>query len=128
MHTLIARMTGTASRSYDVLRIPSLIGILVLGCSIACAQATSGQTSVPPAPAPSAQSFPPELPPVDLKSLPQNLFLDQAHFWSTPFRMKQSQWQWAVPLALVGAGMLASDTAIEQHVPTNPSTVSHAVT
>jgi len=42
--------------------------------------------------------------------------------------MSQSQWQWTVPIAFVGAGLLASDTAIEGHVPTNPSTVSRAVT
>ena len=33
-----------------------------------------------------------------------------------------------VPLAFAGAALVASDTAIEKHVPTNPSTVSHAVT
>ena len=66
--------------------------------------------------------------PVDLRSLPRNLFTDQRTFWTTPFRMTAHQWQWTVPLAFVGAGLLASDTAIEEHVPTNPSTVSHAVT
>ena len=42
--------------------------------------------------------------------------------------MSVSEWQWTVPLAFVGAGLLASDTAIEKHVPTDPSTVSHATT
>jgi membrane-associated phospholipid phosphatase len=42
--------------------------------------------------------------------------------------MTQSQWQWTVPLALVGTGLLASDTAIEEHVPTSKTTASHAVT
>ncbi|HEX3742022.1 MAG TPA: capsule assembly Wzi family protein [Terriglobales bacterium] len=42
--------------------------------------------------------------------------------------MTARQWQSTVPLVFVGAGLLASDTAIEEHVPTNPSTVSHAVT
>jgi hypothetical protein len=77
-----------------------------------------------------SQPKPPDfsLPPVDLKSLPRNLFLDQKSFWSTPFHMTRSEWQWTVPLAFVGAGLLASDTAIERHAPTTPSTVSHAVT
>lgn len=66
--------------------------------------------------------------PVPLRSLPRNIFEDQKKFWTTPFHMTQSQWQWTVPLAFVGAGLLASDTAIEEHVPTNPTTVSHAVT
>ena len=69
-----------------------------------------------------------QLKPVDLKSLPRNLFVDQKTFWTTPFHMTTAEWQWTVPLAFVGAGMLASDTAIEKHVPTNPTTVSHAVT
>jgi len=42
--------------------------------------------------------------------------------------MTQAEWQWTVPLAFAGAVMLASDTAIEKHVPTSPTTVSHAVT
>jgi hypothetical protein len=94
----------------------------------ASAQATHDTSSLPASPPAGAQSLSPALPPVDLKSLPQNLFLDQKHFWTTPFRMTQAQWQWTVPLAFVGAGFLASDTAIQQHVPTDPSTVSHAIT
>ena len=42
--------------------------------------------------------------------------------------MTTAEWQWTVPIAFIGAGILASDTAIERHVPTNPTTVSHAVT
>src|ERR1700724_2410967 len=63
-----------------------------------------------------------------LKSLPRNIFLDQKDFWSTPFHMTQSQWRWTVPLAFTGAGLLASDTAVEKHVPTTRSTVLHAGT
>lgn len=42
--------------------------------------------------------------------------------------MNESNWQWAVPLVAVGAGIVASDQSIENHVPTNPSLVSHAAT
>lgn len=85
---------------------------------------------------PNAESRPPQtkpssevsLPPVDLKSLPRNLFTDQKTLWTTPFRMNTQDWQWTVPVAFVGAISLASDTAIEKHAPTTPSTVSHAVT
>lgn len=66
--------------------------------------------------------------PLALTSLPRNIIRDQTTFWTTPFRMTQSQWQWTVPLALLGTGLLASDTAIEQHVPTSKTTASHAVT
>jgi membrane-associated phospholipid phosphatase len=66
--------------------------------------------------------------PLDLKSLPRNLFQDQKNFWLTPFHMNTADLHWAVPLAFAGAALVASDTAIEKHVPTNPTTVSHAVT
>ncbi|MGA9389837.1 MAG: capsule assembly Wzi family protein [Candidatus Sulfotelmatobacter sp.] len=78
----------------------------------------------PPSPTPEVQSPGP----VDLKSLPRNLFVDQKKLWSTPFHMSEAQLHWAVPLAFAGAALVASDTAIEKHVPTNPATVSHAVT
>lgn len=65
---------------------------------------------------------------VDLKSLPRNLFFDQKRFWTTPLHMTAAEFQWTVPMAFVVAGSLASDTALERHVPTTPATVSHAVT
>lgn len=114
------------------LRLPKLLicrslvaGSLVVGCLTASAQRPPNAPSPPQKPENSYEFSPP---PVDLKSLPRNLFTDQKAFWSTPFRMTAAQWQWTVPLAFVGAGLLASDTAIEDHVPTNPSTMSHAVT
>lgn len=67
-------------------------------------------------------------PSISLKSLPKNILIDQTKFWTTPFHMSQSQWQWTVPLTFVGAGLLASDTAIEKHVPTSHTTTSRAVT
>jgi len=73
-------------------------------------------------------SFDLQVPPVTLKSLPRNIFVDQKNFWAAPFHMTQSQWQWTVPLAFLGAGLLASDTAIEKHVPASSSTASSAVT
>ena len=42
--------------------------------------------------------------------------------------MTDSDLHWAIPLAFAGAALIASDTAIEKHVPTDPSTVSHAAT
>jgi membrane-associated phospholipid phosphatase len=107
-----------------------LVTTLVLVTTLANAQTPAEEKGPAPQtpPAPQMQPFQVELPPVDLKSLPRNLFTDQKNFWLTPFHMSTSQWQWTVPLAFVGAGLLASDTAIEKHAPTNPSTVSHAVT
>src|ERR1700704_5585862 len=66
--------------------------------------------------------------PVDIKSLPKNLFLDQKHFFTAPFHMNEKQMEWAIPAILVGAGLIASDKNLEKHVPTNPTTVSRADT
>jgi membrane-associated phospholipid phosphatase len=66
--------------------------------------------------------------PVDIKSLPKNLFLDQKAFFTAPFHMTQKQWEWAVPSVLFGAVLIASDRSLEKHVPTSPTTVSRAVT
>ena len=122
-----------------LLRTSWLLPILALG-SLTASYLTAGglaaraQTAGDEKPEPASPQKPPakplelQLKPVDLKSLPLNLFVDQKTFWTTPFHMTTAEWQWTVPLAFVGAGMLASDTAIEKHVPTNPTTVSHAVT
>ena len=114
----------------QILRCFAVTSVLLLGCGMACAQAPAGAYSPTPPPAPTggAQSLQFDLPPVGINSLPRNLFQDQKQFWLTPFHLTQKQWQWTVPLAFVGAGLLASDTAIENHVPGSPTTVAHAVT
>lgn len=66
--------------------------------------------------------------PVDLKSLPKNLFLDQKEFWTAPVHMSQKQWEWTVPALILGGSLIKADNNIENHVPTTKSTVSHAVT
>jgi membrane-associated phospholipid phosphatase len=81
-----------------------------------------------PSPQRAGQLSLPPLAPVDLKSLPRNIFADQKNFVSAPFHMTDSDLHWAIPLAFAGAALIASDTAIEKHVPTDPSTVSHAAT
>lgn len=117
-----------ARRTTKALLKSWLPAAMILGCScIACAQdpADKNDSARPPAPAVTSLDL---MGPPDLKSLPRNIFQDQKSFWLTPFHMTKQQWRWTVPLAFVGAGLLASDTAIEQHVPTNPTTVSHATT
>jgi hypothetical protein len=107
-----------------------LLASLVLGGSlVACAQTpTDGRNTSAPSPTPQVQALDSSQPPVRLKSLPRNLFMDQKSFWLTPFHLSKKEWQWTVPLTFVGAGLLASDTDIEKHVPTSSSTVSHAAT
>ena len=104
-------------------------GCLTAGCLIARAQTPADEINAPaPSPNPPVKSPEFSLAPVDLKSPPRNLFQDQKNFWLTPFHMTEAEWQVTVPLAFAGAALVASDTAIEKHVPTSPTTVSHAVT
>lgn len=113
------------------------LAALVVGCSLIASAQTPADQKTPPAPSPKPEvqspktgAQPPDslLPPVNLKSLPRDLFLDQKTFWTAPFHMTQKQWEWAVPSILLGAGLIASDQTLETHVPTNPTTVSRAVT
>jgi membrane-associated phospholipid phosphatase len=78
--------------------------------------------SVPSRP---SQSSPP---PVDIKSLPKNLVLDQKDFWTAPLHFSEKQWNWALPSILVGGLLIKADGSIEKHVPTSKSTVSRGVT
>ena len=111
--------------------------IFVLGCGCWVAAQTppnenekDGPTVAgkPDAPPSTASPLDFESRAVNLRSLPRNLFMDQKNFWLTPFHLSKKEWQWTVPLTFVGAGLLASDTAIEKHVPMSSSTVSHAAT
>ncbi|MCU1301030.1 MAG: hypothetical protein JWQ87_1314 [Candidatus Sulfotelmatobacter sp.] len=102
------------------------IAALGIGGEAQTAAEGKKNSSVYPKPGEGSLDF--SLPPVSLRSLPRNLFVDQKNFWTTPFHMTPAQWQWTVPIAFIGAGLLASDTAIEKHVPSSKSTVSRAVT
>ena len=108
----------------------ALLALAVSACSIPMAGQSVGEQTDAAAPAPKAHAQPPFLTPgpVDLKSLPKNLFVDQKNFWLAPLHMSQKQWEWAVPLVLAGGALVAGDNNIEKHVPKNPTTVSRAVT
>ena len=103
---------------------------LVVGFGLLAFAQTPAEDRHTPDPSSKPQEHSPDFVPVpvDLKSLPRNLFQDQKNFWTTPFHMNDADLHLIVPLAFAGAALIASDTAIEKHVPTNPSTVSHAVT
>src|SRR5579864_834998 len=106
-----------------------LLALIMAGCHAVRAQtpATENDTATP---VPQPQAQPPIFspPPVDIKSLPKNLFVDQKNFWLSPLHMTQKQWEWAVPLVLAGGALVIGDNTIEKHVPTSSTTVSHAVT
>jgi membrane-associated phospholipid phosphatase len=107
----------------------SLLILLLTGCGLTVrAQVSTHDNEIPATTPNRPHVVDVSLPPVNLKSLPRNLFMDQKNFWLAPFHMSEREWQWTVPIAFVGATLLASDTAIEKHAPTNPSTISHANT
>src|SRR5579863_9075734 len=110
--------------------VTPFLALAVAACSLtARAQIPQAQSdAAAPAPKDSAQPAFVARPPVDLRSLPKNLFVDQKNFWLAPLHMSQKQWEWAVPLALAGGLLVVGDNNIENHVPKNPTTVSHAVT
>lgn len=122
--------TSKTGRSRNRLLKSWWLVALIGGYSLLSGAQTPAAENNPSGPPSDSQTKVPEFSstPVQLKSLPENLFQDQKSFWLTPFHMTKSEWQWTVPLAFAGAVLLGSDTAIEKHVPTNPSTVSHAVT
>lgn len=122
-----SKRPATERYGLDILVTARLVAVVLLVCSLVAAGQTAGGENPTPSKG-EAHSTEFELEPVNLKSLPRNLFQDQKSLFSAPFHMTPRQWQWTVPLAFVGAGLLASDTAIEGHVPTNPTTVSHANT
>lgn len=107
-----------------------LMTAVIVGCSPIAHAQTPAIENDPAASVPKTQSQPPVFSPgpVDLKSLPKNLFVDQKNFWLAPLHMSETQWEWAVPLVLAGGALVVGDNSIEKHVPTNPTTVARAVT
>ncbi len=108
---------------------------LVVALLVVCSAYVHAQTipDSPPrdkqaSPQPPSSQIDLEPPPVDLKSLPKNLFMDQKRFWTAPLHMSQKQWEWTPAALLVGGLFIKADQSIENHVPTNKSTVSHAGT
>lgn len=89
-------------------------------------EASTDSSAATSKPAEIRQLLPP--PPVDIKSLPKNLFVDQKDFWTGPLHMSKKQWEWAPAALVVGGLFIKADQTIENHVPTNKTTVSHAVT
>jgi len=118
--------------SYKVARITIVtIWSLTVYTAIACGQAsTEAPTPDKDTPPLSSPSRPSQLsaPPVDIKSLPKNLVLDQRDFWTAPLHFSHKQWEWTAPSLLVGGLLIKADENIEKHVPTDKSTVSHAAT
>jgi len=113
-------------------RVLGKFGLLVVMISVyallAGAQTPGDQNDTPQSSTVQPQEPASGTNPVDLKSLPKNLFLDQKDFWTAPLHMSDKQWDWALPSILAGGLLIEADRTIENHVPTSKSTVSHAVT
>jgi membrane-associated phospholipid phosphatase len=123
-----ARICKFGRPRVSALILLALLHVFFAG-TIAHAQSPTPEKDAPAAASHSeAQPLESSTAPVNFKSLPKNLFMDQKDFWTAPFHMTQKQWEWAFPAILAGGGLILADKRLEKHVPTDPSTVSHAVT
>ena len=114
---------ATVFRSRVLILVLVALGGRVLG---QMPEASNDSSTVTPKPEEARRLLSP--PPVDIKSLPKNLFVDQENLWTGPLHMSQKQWEWAPAALLVGGLFIKADQTIENHVPTNKTTVSRAVT
>lgn len=129
-----SKMESDVRVSREIARLRFVISLsLIVGLFVTCALAAAAQESDPEQagrqePSPKGNPIAFSLPPVDIKSLPKNLFLDQRQLWMSPLHFSQKQWEWVAPSLLVGGLFIKADETIEHHVPTSKSTVSHSVT
>jgi membrane-associated phospholipid phosphatase len=124
-----SRSASTFPRYGKIAQVRVLL-IFLIGCGSALlAQETPGGQDTTPSPPPTSSRAPVFLgSPVDLKSLPKNLFVDQKNFWTAPFHFSGKQWEWVAPSLVIGGLLIKADNTMEKHVPTSKSTVSHAAT
>ena len=126
MRRTIAAREGTFLPRLRILLTLWLLLVLV-SCGLASAQSTAGDDKDSTAKTQQGRTSNFDLAPVDVKSLPKNLFFDQKDFWTAPLYFSEKQWDWALPSILVGGLLIKADGTIETHVPTSKSTVSHGV-
>ena len=85
----------------------------------------SGSSGAPAASLPPIEPEPVSPPSVTSRSperaLVRNLVQDQKDIWTSPLRLRLDNVQWLVPLLGGAAVMIASDTDIQNHIPTSPS-------
>ena len=55
-----------------------------------------------------------------------NLAADQRSLWTSPRRLQLDDAHWLLPAGVFTAGLLASDTAIEQRLPTSTTLIQHS--
>jgi hypothetical protein len=64
----------------------------------------------------------------ELRTAGSNFVRDQKWFWTSPFRIRENDLQWLLPLTLGTTALVASDTAIEPHLPQSKSTIDRSRT
>lgn len=57
-----------------------------------------------------------------------NVVRDQKSIWTSPFRLKEQNLNWIVPLSVLGAATISADSAITKQLPHSKSLVSHSAT
>ena len=77
--------------------------------------------------APESSGEEPEQAYLSLQWLPKFLLQDQVAFWTQPFHFKVQSLGFVLPATIGTAVLIGSDTAIEQYLPTSPSTINRAV-
>ena len=92
--------------------------VLVFAALALPAQAQSGSAlpDAPPAHAADQERG------TSFRHLPRNILQDQQALFTLPLRMRGHQWMAALPLGVAATVLVASDTAVESHVTTNPET------
>src|ERR1035438_4361925 len=89
LSNLVTGTSKTRSRSLNLQLKSALLAAMTVGCNlIVCAQVPAGETNNPAQSARTAPQSPQGDPgPVDIKSLPKNLFLDQKTFFTAPLQI-----------------------------------------
>lgn len=62
----------------------------------------------------------------DMPTLGLNVIRDQKRFWTLPFRVREENLPWILPISLGTVGLIASDQAIERRLPQGQSTINRS--
>jgi len=60
------------------------------------------------------------------RDLVLNIASDQKSLWTSPKQIRLEDAHWLLPLGAFGAGLMASDTAIEERLPTSPTLIQRS--
>ena len=75
---------------------------------------------------PAPETTPAPHDPTSFRAIPWDLVRAQKRFWISPSRVQASDTTWMVPFAAATAAFIASDTRIEQSLPSSANTINNA--